>query len=123
MTFDIVSFLGGLTLIPIAVAALWAAGALTGLAWEKWELVLRRLRPRRIPDWRNATLAAHIAEWPGKVRSVSLPGVWCVVLTERPLPDDFDARRKATEARIRDGVSAADQAFPPIAVRLPVTDA
>lgn len=38
-----------------------------------------------------------------------------MVLTERPVGDGYNDRRKATERRIRDGKTAAEQAFPTIA--------
>lgn len=112
MTFDVISFLGGLALIPIAAGFIWLAGAATARAWDTWEWLLRRLRPRRVPDWRNATLAAHVAEWPGKVRHLALPGLWLVLMTERPTGSDFNARRKATEARIRNGESELNVRLP-----------
>ncbi|MEV7962359.1 hypothetical protein [Oerskovia paurometabola] len=91
----------GLAVIPVGALAYLGLAWVIANGWELWEKTLRRLRPFRLPAERNAHLGAYVAEWPGKVRQLTLPGAWVIVMTERPTGEAFDQRVKATRARIR----------------------
>lgn len=91
----------GALAVPAGAGVFYASAALALSGWDRWESVLRRLRPTRLPAERNAYLGAFVAEWPGQTRQIRLPGVWLVAMTERPTGDEFEGRVRATRDRIR----------------------
>ncbi|PZR55256.1 hypothetical protein DNL40_02475 [Xylanimonas oleitrophica] len=63
------------------VGLLYLASILARLAWDGWEALLRRLRPARVPEHRQADLAETVATARSAWR-IWLPGLFIVVMPE-----------------------------------------
>lgn len=90
----------GVAAVPVVALIAFLSAALLVWAWDKWEALLRRLRPRRVPDKNQNFLASAVA-LARTVWRIWLPGALVLVIIEGSVGNREDhraARRAITTA-------------------------